>query len=225
MGNKDNQKVIYRIVHKESGKSYVGSTTRNLKTRLKEHIKDAENNSPYPIHQAIATYGTEAFKYEQIDTASSIDELAAMEKNYIVKYNTQDNGYNVDSGGGFMKTVYQYDISTGRLLNTFSCLEEAAETINCGKQSISRACLKSTNTYRGFYWSYNYDEPFCPGKDRRLKEVVQIDQFNNWVATYKSVSEASRKTGIYKSCIAKVCRGERRQTNGFIFRYAGEIWN
>lgn len=211
--------VIYRLVNKESGKSYIGTTTRSMEIRYNEHVREAENNSPCPLHRAIATYGPEAFQYEQIDTANSIDELAEKEKQYIVKYNSQQNGYNVDSGGGFKKTVYQYDLSTGMLVSTYDCLENAADSIGCSKQSISRACLKTTNTYGGYYWSYRFEEPFCPGKDRRLKEVTQLDLDNNWIATYSSVAEASRKTRISKTCIARVCRGERRQTKGFIFRY------
>ena len=211
--------VIYRIQHKESGQSYVGSTTRSIDIRVMEHIRDAENNSPCPFHRAIATYGPEAFRYEQIDTASSMDELAEKEKKYIFEYNSQENGYNVDSGGGFQKSIYQYDLSTGMLVGQYDCLEAAADVIGCGKQSISRACLSATNAYAGYLWSYHYEEPFNPGKDRRLKKVAQLDLDNNWIASYKSVAEASRRTGIFRSSIAKVCRGERQHAKGYIFRY------
>ncbi|WP_394345717.1 hypothetical protein [Gelidibacter gilvus] len=39
------------------------------------------------------------------------------------------------------------------------------------------------------------------------------------IAEYESVAEASRQTGISKSCISKVCRGERKQSGGYIWKY------
>ena len=37
---------------------------------------------------------------------------------------------------------------------------------------------------------------------------------------YKSVAEASRQTGVSKTCISKVCRGERKGSGGFLWRYS-----
>lgn len=219
MKKMERNKIVYRVVHIETGKSYIGVTTRGLCERKAEHLKDMERNSPYPFHQAIATYGPDAFKFEQIDTANSTDELAKKEKQYISKYDSMENGYNLDCGGGFKKTVYQYNKKDGSLVNSFDSLDDAANSINSTKQHISRACLNVNNTYGGYFWSYDYKEPFEPKKDERKKMVYQFDKDDNWVASYNSVAEASRKTGFSKSCIARVCRGEREQTHGHIFRY------
>lgn len=217
--NKKTAGIIYSAKNEVTGEFYIGVTTRGLAKRKAEHLKDMERNSPYRFHQAIATYGPETFSWNQIDTADDVNELAIKEKHYIVKNNSKDNGYNGDSGGGFKKSVYKYDIKNGRLISKYNCLDEAADSISTTKQHISRACLNVNQTYRGYYWSYNYKEPFVPGKDKRFKKVVQLDFNLNRIASYNSIAEASRQTGFSKSCIAKVCRGERDQTHGYIFEF------
>ncbi len=49
--------------------------------------------------------------------------------------------------------------------------------------------------------------------------MLQLDLEGNSIATYISVVEASRQTGISKTCLSRVCRGEREKTHGYIFRY------
>jgi group I intron endonuclease len=65
--------VIYCIRHIESGAEYIGSTSRPLRQRLKEHRKDVRLGSLHPLHQSIKTDGWNAFCIE------------------ILKYSTRDN--------------------------------------------------------------------------------------------------------------------------------------
>jgi uncharacterized protein YerC len=45
--------------------------------------------------------------------------------------------------------------------------------------------------------------------------VLQLDKAGATLNAFKSVSEASQVTGISKTCIARVCRGERNSTGGY----------
>jgi group I intron endonuclease len=218
---KNNQStgIIYSVKNIVTGEYYIGATTNSLKSRKEDHEAKANKNQGYYFHDAIATYGKESFEWNQIDTASTIEELAIKEKEHIVKFDSKENGYNSDEGGGFKKKVYQYNLVTGSLVEVYGCLSSAASAINATKQDISRACLSVNKTYAGYYWSYKHIEPFKPPHDKRKKvvsmftlEEVLLDEFN-------SVAEASRLTGISKSSIAKVCRGEREQCGGFKWKY------
>lgn len=51
------------------------------------------------------------------------------------------------------------------------------------------------------------------------KPVRQLDKENNVVNTWKSISEASRKTGVDTSAISKCCRGIFKQTGGYKWEY------
>jgi hypothetical protein len=51
------------------------------------------------------------------------------------------------------------------------------------------------------------------------KEAIQLDLEGNLLAEYKSVSEASKITGVSKTCISRCCRGERDKSGGYIWKY------
>lgn len=219
MMNKIEEYYIYKAENEKNNLIYVGSTTRSVEERKKDHIQKANKATGHQFHEAIATYGQEAFTWEQIDTASSMDELAKKEKEYILEYNSKEDGYNTDAGGGFKKTVYKYDLDAGELVAVFETLTEAALTVNSIKQSISRACLNVNNTYRGFYWSYDLVTKFTPNKDKRRKEVAQFAFDGTLIDKFKSVTEASKQTGINKSSIAKCCRGLQKSSGDYIWKY------
>ena len=102
-------KIVYAVINTITGNKYIGATTKNLEERKRDHLQKARKKVDGNFQNALKTYGPEAFDWVQIDTANSSNELADKEKDYIIKYNTKDNGYNSDRGGGFQKNIYQYD--------------------------------------------------------------------------------------------------------------------
>lgn len=201
-----------------NNKSYIGATSKSLDERISDHLQKANINSGYYFQEAIGTYGPEAFTWEQIDTASTLDELAKKEIEYIQKFDSIENGYNSDKGGGFKKTIYQYNLD-GSLNTTFDDLSLAGESIGVRKQDVSRACWSVNHTLGGFLWSYDNSIPFTPKKDCRKKRVLQYTLNGNLLASYVSASEASRSTGVSKTCITRCCRGEREHSGGYLWRY------
>lgn len=213
-----NNYLVYRAVNLITNESYVGSTTHSLESRIKDHLQKANNGSGHTFQEAIGTYGPEAFTWEEIDTANSLNELAEKEKEYIFKYNSKEEGYNSDVGGGFKKSVYQYDLD-GKLVAEYNSLENAASAINASKKSISNTCLGKNKSCKGYFWSYQLYLNFKL-LDERKKEVMQFSLTGELIARYKSVAEASEKSGLSKSCISRVCRGERKTSGGFIWKYS-----
>lgn len=211
-------KIIYKVVNVETGEVYIGATSKTLEARKEDHLQKANKKVGSYFQEAIGTYGSGAFSWEQIDTASDNDELASKEIKYILEYNTLENGYNSDKGGGMKKTVYRYNLD-GSLNDTFEDLTSASNTIGVRKQDISRACWSVNHTLGGYFWSYDYQEPFIVEPDNRKKQVIQYSLEGNVLARYISASEASRKTRISKTCITRCCRGEREQTGGFLWEY------
>lgn len=53
--------------------------------------------------------------------------------------------------------------------------------------------------------------------------VVQLDKNCNAIATYDSVAQASRTTGVYHNNIGKVLKGERTSTGGFYWCYEDKL--
>lgn len=59
-------------------------------------------------------------------------------------------------------------------------------------------------------------------KNGRKKVVRQFDENNNFVREYKSIAEASRRTGITEPAICKACKGQQKMASGYIWRYVDE---
>ncbi|WP_417876099.1 NUMOD1 domain-containing DNA-binding protein [Winogradskyella sediminis] len=219
MMEKENNYIIYKAENEINGWVYIGATSNSVHQRKLDHLERANRQEKGKFYEAISTYGKDAFNWVQVDTASTIDELAEKEKSYILEYNSQENGYNSDAGGGLKKTVYQYSTTDGSLVNSYNCLQSAANAVNAYKTSISSACLGQSKTCKGYHWSYNLTESFRLKKDLRKKQVIQYALSGEQIAIYESVAEASRESKVSKSSISRVCRGERNNSGGFIWKY------
>lgn len=209
--------IIYKAQNTITGECYIGATTKTIEERKQDHLQKANTDNGHKFHLAINITGTENFTWEQLDTASNSNELSEKERKYIYDFKAQEEGYNSDCGGGFQKLVYQYN-ENGTLIETYNSLTEIKETLGIDKQRISNACLNST-MYNGSFWSYRLLEMINIRTDLRVKPVGQYSLSIEIIQNFKSASEASRKTGISKTCITRCCRGEREQSGGFIWNY------
>jgi group I intron endonuclease len=216
---KKNKFIIYKALNKLTGKTYVGATANSIRQRSLDHTERAKRGEIGKFYEAMTTYGLENFSWTQVDTANSKNELATKEKEYITLFDSKNNGYNSDIGGGFKKTVYQYNVETGKLINSYDDLSSASNAVSATKTSISNACLNYNKTCKGYVWSYSKTIKPNEKIDLRNKKVCQTSLNGETKVIYKSVSEASRKTGISKTCIARCCRKEREHSGGFIWKY------
>ena len=213
----NNNYIIYKAQNTITGECYIGATTKSIEERKQDHLQKANSGQGQKFHDAISSTGANNFTWEQLDTASNPNELAEKETKYVYDFKAQEEGYNGDCGGGFQKLVYQYN-ENGTLIDSYNSLTEIKETLGIDKQRISSACLNST-MYDGSFWSYRLLEKIIPKPDLRIKAVNQYSLNQEFIETFKSASEASRLSGISKSCITKCCRGERKTSGGFIWNY------
>ena len=87
---------IYKFTHIESNRVYIGQTIREPNKRKWEHFSsDAKSHFP----NALRKYGNDAFTFEIIDSATSLEELNTLEDFYIQKYDSIKNGFNLRKGG------------------------------------------------------------------------------------------------------------------------------
>lgn len=96
--------IIYRIYHKESGKSYIGKCVNGVK-RVNEHFRDFKNpNKEYRarlLYRAMKKYGQELFGFEILCEVQSVSELNTVESSMIIKFDSMnpEKGYNIRKGG------------------------------------------------------------------------------------------------------------------------------
>lgn len=83
-------------MHKFSGASYIGSTSRTLRERMNEHIEDLEkgcHHSPY-LQNSYNKFPY-AFKFEVlevVDANCGVSDLVLLEQSYIDKLKPKYNG-------------------------------------------------------------------------------------------------------------------------------------
>lgn len=94
------QWIVYKHTSIKSGKSYIGMTSKDIMCRWDEHVSEAMRNSTRHFHRAIRLYGADNWSHEILaDCIDTIDEAYQLEKYYIKKHDTFENGYNLNEGG------------------------------------------------------------------------------------------------------------------------------
>lgn len=93
---------IYKFTNKINGKSYIGQSV-NIQNRIEDHYYRAFYNYPSnkeynkAFYRALRKYGKENFTFEILDECN-IEDLNKLEKYYISKYDSYNNGYNETLG-------------------------------------------------------------------------------------------------------------------------------
>ena len=95
--------VIYCIQHRESGRRYIGQTTKTVQYRWSKHC--GSGRQCRVLVNAINKYGKEAFDVFQIDSARSKQELDEKEIFHISAFRSDDraHGFNIAPGGAIGK--------------------------------------------------------------------------------------------------------------------------
>lgn len=107
--------IIYCATNLINNKKYIGKTRKYLNERKEAHLKNAKNKINRYFYDAINKYGSENFKWEIIDSASTLQMLNFKEKFYIKYFNTYfkndlKNGYNMTEGGDGGNVIGSYSI-------------------------------------------------------------------------------------------------------------------
>lgn len=92
---------VYLIRNSINGKVYIGSTTQGLKTRWKQHKKDAIKKRIMAISKAIAKYGPDNFSVGTLIECEDVENMNAWERELIQQYDSMnpEKGYNRHIGG------------------------------------------------------------------------------------------------------------------------------
>lgn len=96
----------------------------------------------------------------------------------------------------------------------------------------SEICKKANNTpeYKARqseickrnWLSESYRNAHCGANNNRARAVIQYDLEGNFIAEYETMTQADKETGVNFSRISAVCRGRRKTSGGYIWRYKEE---
>lgn len=226
---------IYIIKNKINSKVYIGQTITTIEQRFRQH-KNAINHIseyPYNLYYAMIKHGVKNFYVEELkkiecDTSFELNEkLNKYEREYIRKYDSLNNGYNMTAGGDCtmlhnQKVVYQFDLF-GNYIAEYKSVRLAAQMTNLDQGHISACCLGIKSSTGGFRWSYQRDNDF--DDNTRCTPVIQYDLHGNIINKFNSVKEAVEKTNCSKSSILSCCQGLSCQNRGCVWRYKNDSFD
>ena len=81
------------------------------------------------------------------------------------------------------------------------------------------SCLKGTRkTCYDFLWSYTFEAPQTKERHNKSKPVEQYTLKGELIATYKSLNQAYKATGVLPASIRNNINGNYKQAGGFLWK-------
>lgn len=80
---------------------------------------------------------------------------------------------------------------------------------------------KSDNRVENLEWASHSDNMAHSFRElgKNVRHIVQLDLDNNFIERWNSIIEASEATGICRTDIGECCRGNRKHTKGYKWKY------
>ena len=123
----------------------------------------------------------------------------------------------------------------GRFIKTFSYQVDLAKYIKSTPANVSKYKNKKVHKdYLFFDISHDY-EPiidkirsdyyfmYNTSDSNEVLKILVFDNFDNFITSYESVSDASSEMNLNKNSIYNVLCGKRKQVKGFKFKYSEDI--
>lgn len=94
---------IYSITNIINNKKYIGSTAKSFNSRWKKHITNLKNggHASHHLQNSWNKYGEDNFVFTIEEVVDSLDNLLNLERDYIAKYDSYNNGYNENPNPNF----------------------------------------------------------------------------------------------------------------------------
>lgn len=121
--------------------------------------------------------------------------------------------------------VIQLDLK-GLYLRRYNSISEAGKCNNINADSICSCICSKRNFSSGFYWIYESD---YLNNNYKIKEcriskflipVAKYDKNGNFIKKYDTIIDASKETKSSRTDILRVVNGERKSSEGYIYKSA-----
>lgn len=233
---------VYKHVNRVNKKVYIGITSDSFFKRWMHGKGYIENDYFY---NSILKYGWPSFshfilrngkwiKVEEMENRMkeyqySFKEACDLEKKYIHYYKNKlgvDKVYNMTCGGEGLiyirtKKVLQYDLNCN-LIAKYESLKEASLKTGIKDGVICACCNGTIKTAGRFLWKYEDSDKkiVAPLKvaNRNVK-VLQYDLKGNYLNTYNSIADASRKTKTIENGIYRCCHDKQKKSGNYQWKF------
>lgn len=228
---------LYIHTNKTNKKAYIGITSNPLTRRWGKNGEGYKGQIKF--WNAICKYGWDGFNHEVILQDLTLEDASLLEQQYIIMYDSINNGYNIKEGGCFhteeeIKKIresnkkhirteeHKKHISEGKKCKRpVICLEtneifnsphECAEKLNIDLGLIFEACsgrLLSTHKLHFQYADIEYKSIDEIEIKRNTRPVVCLETGKE----YPSVKQCAQDIKSTGSCVSRACRSHGRVGN------------
>lgn len=226
---------IYRITNNINKKVYIGMTIRPIGIRWSQHLYSSKNSECY-LYRSMRKYGIDNFEIKTLlDEIKSFSKLKELEKQYIKKYNSFEDGYNLTLGGegmlGYKHTEdhkkYISEVLTGlkrtpkqneRNRQAGLGVKQSKETIE-KRMKYVRGVPKSESHRRKLAKILDENRFIAYGKEHpRSVAIAQIDiKTNEVIEFFDTIAEAEISLHLKQGngSISRVINGKRNKAYGY----------
>ena len=207
--------IVYMHENKLNHKKYIGITCQKPAQRWR-------GGKGYKIgffKKAIDKYGWDNFNHMVLYENLTKEEACLKEMELIKKYNTMDNryGYNLCEGGNLTLGYHHTEDSKKKMSNSKKGMYIGKNNPMYGKKP----------PIYGKHLSEEHKRKISEAKKgvipNHIKKLyVKVDQYDlkgNFIKTWESISKAEKELNLKGTHISRVCRGKRKSTGGFIWKY------
>ena len=217
---------VYQHRNLKNGKSYIGMTSLEPKYRwnngngyknnskMWKDIQNSDWNKDWE-HNIMG-------KFEDKQEALNVEEM------FIWLFNSTNDGYNTSAYSSHSckhSEESKRKMSEAKIGITFS--EEHKKKISealsgekaywYGKHFSEEHRRKISESKTGKHFSEEHKKKISESKG--VNGILQFSKDGELIAEYSSIHEAERNTGCNNSHISSCCKGERKSTGGYIWKY------
>jgi arabinose-5-phosphate isomerase len=217
---------IYSIKNLINNKRYIGQS-KNIFRRWNEHLNDiyANKHRNKYLENSFYKYGFENFEFEILEKSeeTSLDEL---EIQYIDRFKTHSEGYNLNKGGNNRennnKKIIIYD-RNGDFVKIYNSIKEVSEKLNIGREDISdilrnKNGRKSLKGHMFRYYTEDYPNKIKPYKNLKYKKIDCFDLNGNFIATFDRIKRAAEILNLDKTSISRCVNGKVKRVGNYTFK-------
>jgi len=190
---------IYKIANTYNDRMYIGQTTCGLPYRMKRHIQDAKAGSDLLLYRAMRSIGIDNFKIEKLDEAFNPYDLDDLEAQYITKYDSVRNGYNLETG--YSNDTYRAPdevyLKAFELRSKKMSLDEIANFLGMSRRTVGIVLLGHIRPHLKAIWEADH-EPLPEQRVMSEDDKYRIFEmrYNKGMTTYQ-IGEVLKTSGAY----------------------------
>lgn len=210
--------IIYAHINKINSKAYIGQTNQLPEDRWGPNGIGYSKSRKF--YNAIKKYGWDNFEHIILYMEIGVESLDDLERDYISKYNTLKNGYNLTYGG---KKLLKHTDDQKRRISE-SCKRVLREKYD--NDPKYRATVLKNFSMRKNRSRYGSDNSFY-GKthtsEMKNKFLTRSVRCIDTGEIFNSISDACSKYNIRRTGITACCSGHQHKCGGYSWEYVERI--